>query len=85
MVTCSLDALKKSLRRKESRIKNEKNEVLQQRIYGRKKTEKQKIEMMKFLAMTLYLLARTALTLISSPVIIGCFRKVGFQGFNLDI
>ena len=85
MVTCSLDALKKSLRRKESRIKNEKNEVLQQRIYGRKKTEKQKIEMMKFLAMTLYLLARTALTLILSPVIIGCFRKVGFQGFNLDI
>ena len=40
MVTCTLDALKKSLRRKESRIKKEKNEVLQQSIYGRREIEK---------------------------------------------
>ena len=41
--------------------------------------------MMKFLALTLYLLARITLTLISSPAIIGCFREVNFQGFNLII
>ena len=67
MVTCSLLALKKSLKRKEMRIK------------------KGKIRMMKFLALTLYLSAGITLTLISSPAIIGCFRKVNFQGFNLVI
>ena len=36
MVTCSLDALKKSSKRKEMRIKKEKVEVLQQTIYSRK-------------------------------------------------
>ena len=41
--------------------------------------------MMKFLALTLYLVVRITLTLISSPAIIGCFRKVNFQGFNLVI
>ena len=35
MVTCSLDALKKSSKRKEMRIKKEKVEVLQQTIYSR--------------------------------------------------
>ena len=40
---------------------------------------------MKFLALTMYLLARITLTLISSPAIFGCFRKVNFQGFNLVI
>ena len=40
MVTCSLDALKKSLKRKEMRMKNKKVEVLQQTIYSRKETEK---------------------------------------------
>ena len=40
MVTCSLDALKKSSTRKEMRIKKEKVEVLQQAIYGRKETGK---------------------------------------------
>ena len=39
---------------------------------------------MKFLALTLYLVARITLTLISSPAIIGCFRKVS-QWFNLVI
>ena len=54
MVTCSLDALKKCSKRKEMRIKQEKAEVLQQTIYSRKETGKQKIGMMKFLALTFY-------------------------------
>ena len=36
MVTCSLDALKKSSKRKEMRIKKEKVKVLQQTIGDRK-------------------------------------------------
>ena len=40
MVTCSLDALKKSSKTKEMRIKKEKVEVLQQTIDSRKETEK---------------------------------------------
>ena len=40
MVSCSLDALKKSSKRKEMRIKKEKIEVLQQTIYSRKETGK---------------------------------------------
>ena len=40
MVTCSLDALKKSSKRKEMIMKNEKFEVLQQTIHSRKETEK---------------------------------------------
>ena len=40
MVTCSLDALKKSSKRKEMRIKKEKVEVFQQTIYSRKETGK---------------------------------------------
>ena len=36
---------------------------------------------MKFWDLTLYLLARITLTLVSSPGIIISFRKVGFQGF----
>ena len=39
--------------------------------------------MMKFLVLTLYLVARITLTLISSCAIIGYFWKVNFQGFNL--
>ena len=41
--------------------------------------------MMKFLALTLYLLARVTLTLISSFAITSCFQKVNFQAFNLLI
>ena len=37
---------------------------------------------MKLLPLTLYLLARITLTLISSAII-GYFQKVNFQGFNL--
>ena len=61
------------------RIKKEKIEVLQQTVYSRKETGKQKIGMMKFLALTLYLATRITLTLISSPAIVGCFRKVNFE------
>ena len=38
MVTCSLDTLKSSPKRKDMRIKREKLEVLQQTIYSRKET-----------------------------------------------
>ena len=41
--------------------------------------------MMKFLALTWYLLARIALTLISSFAIAVCFQKANFQGFDLVI
>ena len=61
MVTCSLDTLKKPSKRKEMRIKT---------IYSRKETGKQNIKMVKFLALTLYLLARITLNLISSLGII---------------
>ena len=40
MVTCSLDALEKSSKRKQMRIKKEKVEVLQQTIHSRKETGK---------------------------------------------
>ena len=84
MVTCSLDALKKSWKRKEMSIKKEKVEMLQQSKYSRKEIGKWKKGMMKFLALTLYMVARLTLTLISSPAIIGCFRKVSFQGLNFE-
>ena len=82
MVTCSLNALKKSSKRKEMRIKKEKVDVLQQTICSGKKIGTSKIEMMKFLALILYSCARIISTLISSSAIIGCFRKVSFQGFD---
>ena len=41
--------------------------------------------MMKFLAVTFYLLARITLTLVSSFAITGCFQKDDVQGFNLVI
>ena len=40
MVTCSLDTLKKSSKRKEMRIKKEKVEVLQRTAYSRNETGK---------------------------------------------
>ena len=78
MVTCSLDALKKSLRKKEKRIKKEIVEVLQQLSYRKKRRGNQKIGIMKFLALTLHLFARITLTLILSFVIIACFQKLHF-------
>ena len=85
MVIRSLDALKKFSKQKKTRIKKEIVEVLQQASYRRKRTGKLKIGMRKFLVLTLYLLARITLTLISSSAIIGFFKKVSFQGFNLVI
>ena len=38
MIICSLDALKKSSKKKETRIKKEIVDVLQQGSYGRKRT-----------------------------------------------
>ena len=58
--------------------------MLQRTIYSREETGKLKIGMIKFLALTLYLVVRIALILISYPAIVGCFRKVLFQGFDLD-
>ena len=40
---------------------------------------------MKFLALTLYLLARITLTLISSFAITDCFQNVNFQRYTLVI
>ena len=60
-------------------------EVLQQPSYHKKRTGNWKMEMMKFFALTLYLLARITLTLISSSAITGCFQKLDFQEFNLVI
>ena len=42
MVTCFIDALEKSSKRKEIRIKKEKVEVLQQTMYSRKETESER-------------------------------------------
>ena len=39
--------------------------------------------MTKFLALTLYLLVRITLTLVSTTTIIGCFQNWNFQGFNV--
>ena len=85
MVSCSLDAFKKSSKKKETRIKKEIAEVLQHASYRRKRTGNKKIGMMKFLALILYLLIRITKTLISSPTIIGCFQKVSSPGFNFVI
>ena len=41
--------------------------------------------MMKFLALTSYLLTRITLTLISSFALTGSFQKFNFQGFRLVI
>ena len=63
MFICSLDALKKSSKKKETGTEKEIVEVLQQASDRRENTGKQKIQMMKFLSRTLYLLARLSLTL----------------------
>ena len=86
MVICSLDALKRSSKKKETRIRKEIVKVLQQPCYHQyRKNSTGKIGMMKFLALTLYLLARITLALILSSSIILCFQKFSFQGFNLVI
>ena len=79
MVICSLDALKESSKKRETKIKKEISEVLQQASYRKKRTGNQKIGVKKFLALTLYLLARITLTLILSSAMIGCFQKVNCE------
>ena len=85
MVIGSLYALKKSSKKKETRIKKEIVMVLQQASYRKKRIGKEKTGMMKFLALTLYFLSRIKLASISSSAIIGSFQKVNFQGFSLVI
>ena len=83
MVTCSSDATKKSSKKKQMRIKKEIIEMFQKLSYRKKRRRNCKIRMMKFLALTLYLLARIILTLISSSATTGFFQKLNFQEFNL--
>ena len=85
MFICSLDAFKKSSKKKETRIKKEIVKDLQQANHRRNRTIKLKIRVIKFLALTLYLLAIITLFLISSSAFTDCFKKVNFQGFNLII
>ena len=59
--------------------------MLQQPSYRKKRTGNEKIGMMRFLALALFLLARVTLTLISSIAIIGCFQKLNFRGFNIVV
>ena len=66
MVICSLDALKKTSKKKETRKEKEKVKVLQQFNDRRNKTGKFKIEMIKLLVFTLCVLARLILTLTSA-------------------
>ena len=73
MDICSLDALKESSKKKETKIKKEIVEVSQQASYRKKRTGKKKIGMTKLLALISYLLATIALTLILSSAIIGYF------------
>ena len=60
-------------------------DALQQASYPRKSTGRQKIGVMKFLGLTLYLLAGVTLNLISASAIINRFKKYDFREFNLVI
>ena len=77
MVSCSLDALKKSSKKKETRIKKEIVKIVTtERVWDD-----------EFLTLALDLMARITPPLISSLGITNCFQKVvfNFQGFNLVI
>ena len=54
MVTCSLDSVKKSSKKKETEIEKKIVQVLQQATDRRKRTRNLKIGVMKFLALTFY-------------------------------
>ena len=77
MVSCSLDALKKSSKKKETRIKEE---IVKQVTAERDWDD-------EFLTLVLDLMARITPPLISFLGITDCFQKVifNFQGFNLAI
>ena len=90
MVICSLGSLKKFPRRKKRVYiyiyiyiyKKKRVEVLQPASYHRKRTRKA-VMIIKYLALTLYLLTRITLILISSSAIIGSSQRVNFQWFNI--
>ena len=71
--------MKKTLKKKERRIKMEIVKVSQPLVTAERDRD------MTFLALTSYLLVRITLNLISSFAMTGCFQKVNFQGFNLVI
>ena len=73
MVICSLDALKNSLKKKETRIETEKVQVFQQTSYRRKKPERWNSWLWPCICW---------LHCISSSAITGYFQKVSFQVFN---
>ena len=64
MVTCSLDALKKSSKRKGIRIKNGKKSRYYSKLYTVERTRESNSQDDEFLALALYLVARITLTLI---------------------
>ena len=78
MVICSLASLDKSSMTKKTEIESQIVEVLQQASDRRKKTRKVKDQVMKFLALTLYLLAR----LILAFLIYWLFSKNRFSEGN---
>ena len=78
MLMCPLVVLKKSSRKKETEKENEMIKVSNYASGRRKKAGKYKIEMIKFLTSTLYLLARLTLALIFSF----CFQKENITSFN---
>ena len=73
MVMCILDDLKMPLKKKETGIEKELVKVSKQVSDYRKKTGKYKIGKIQFLILTLYLLARLTLSLISASATIDCF------------
>ena len=80
----SLDALKKSWKRKEIRTKKEEVEVLQQTIYSRKEDRKEKDRDDENLGFDFVFAGYIDYNFIYC-YIIGCFRNFNFHGFNLVI
>ena len=76
MVICSLDALKKSSKKKETRIETETVQVFQQPSYRRKKPERWNSWLWPYICW---------LHCISCSAITGYFQKFSFQVFNLLI
>ena len=82
MVIHYLAALNKSLKTKETKIQKQIVKVLQQASDRRKKRGKYGIRIMKFLALTLYLLARLTKTSILASAIYWLFFKSQFSVVN---
>ena len=75
MVIVPLAALSKPSKTRKTEIEKQIVKVLQQASYHRKKAGKQKTEIMKYSALTPYLLARLTKTLILAS---GCFKNLLF-------